>query len=210
MFYTIYQITNLVNQKIYIGAHETKNVNDNYMGSGVALARAKQKYGVHNFAKQILHIFDNPHQMWDKERELVTEEFCKASTNYNIRLGGLCGWTPAEHKAMSSRGGKTAVVMLNAFIAEQRALNTEWWQIRKAQAAVSLAAVKSSCVTPAAIAKRKDTYRALNHQQGMKNSQYGTMWITDGYHNKKIKKDSPIPAGYTRGMLDMRSKPTSS
>ena len=36
-------------------------------------------------------------------------------------------------------------------------------------------------------------------QRGEKNSQYGTMWITDGIVNKKIKKEQDIPFGWKRG-----------
>jgi hypothetical protein len=31
MFYTIYKITNNVNGKVYIGKHQTKDINDGYM-----------------------------------------------------------------------------------------------------------------------------------------------------------------------------------
>ena len=40
-----------------------------------------------------------------------------------------------------------------------------------------------------AISKRKNTYKLINHQQGEKNSQYGTCWIHNDKENKKIKKD---------------------
>jgi hypothetical protein len=37
------------------------------------------------------------------------------------------------------------------------------------------------------------------HQSAEKNSQYGTMWITNGITNKKIKKDDIIPEGWEKG-----------
>jgi hypothetical protein len=36
-------------------------------------------------------------------------------------------------------------------------------------------------------------------QGGVNNSQYGTMWITDGTQNKKIKKTDIIPTGWNKG-----------
>lgn len=58
MKYTIYKITNLINQKIYIGKHQTKNLNDGYFGSGIFLRKAISKYGKENFVKEIMFIFD--------------------------------------------------------------------------------------------------------------------------------------------------------
>jgi len=36
-------------------------------------------------------------------------------------------------------------------------------------------------------------------QSGKNNSQFGTMWITDGTQNKKIKKDDQCPNGWHKG-----------
>lgn len=91
MKYIIYKTINLVNNKIYIGKHQTNNLNDSYIGSGKLLNQAIKKYGRKNFEKQILHIFDNEFEMNAKEIELITEEFCKCDTNYNLGVGGEGG-----------------------------------------------------------------------------------------------------------------------
>jgi group I intron endonuclease len=91
MKYIIYKITNIVNNKIYIGKHQTKNINDNYYGSGIALEKAIKKYGKHNFTKDILFIFDNEDDMNTKEKEIVTEEFIATNKTYNMGVGGEGG-----------------------------------------------------------------------------------------------------------------------
>jgi hypothetical protein len=48
--YYIYQTKNLIDEKIYIGVHLSNNIeNDKYIGSGLHLKRAIQKYGKQNF-----------------------------------------------------------------------------------------------------------------------------------------------------------------
>lgn len=88
MFYTVYQTTNKINGKIYIGKHITKDVNDDYLGSGKTLKKAIEKYGKENFQKIILFVFDNKEDMTAKEREIVNETFIQETSNYNIVPGG--------------------------------------------------------------------------------------------------------------------------
>lgn len=92
MYYTIYKITNTLNNMIYIGMHKTNDLNDKYLGSGEYLKNAIKKHGAHSFIKDILYVFDNKQCMIEKEKELVTDEFIKRSDTYNFKLGGDGGW----------------------------------------------------------------------------------------------------------------------
>ena len=49
--------------------------------------------------------------------------------------------------------------------------------------------------------KKKEIYKTIKHQQGSKNSQFGSMWITNGIDNKKIIKDNVIPDGWRKGRV---------
>jgi group I intron endonuclease len=91
MKYIIYKTTNLINNKIYIGKHQTENINDTYLGSGVALERAIKRYGKQNFRKEILFVFNTEKEMNEKEKELVTESFIATNKTYNMGVGGEGG-----------------------------------------------------------------------------------------------------------------------
>jgi|TARA_R110000851_G_C12935200_1_gene551673 group I intron endonuclease len=91
MKYTVYQVTNQINGKIYIGKHQTENPVDGYFGSGKAIKEAITKYGKKNFTKEVLYIFDNEDEMNLKEKELINEEFVKRRDTYNLGVGGEGG-----------------------------------------------------------------------------------------------------------------------
>ena len=92
MFYTVYKTTNKTNGKFYIGTHKTSNLDDKYLGSGKLLRRAIEKYGVDNFEREILHVFDTPAEMFAKEAEIVTADFLAEENCYNLKLGGEGGF----------------------------------------------------------------------------------------------------------------------
>ena len=87
-FHLVYQITNLVNGKVYVGKHSTKDPYDSYMGSGINIVRAIEKYGVENFTKEILFCFDKEEIAFLKEAEIVNLEFINREDTYNIVVGG--------------------------------------------------------------------------------------------------------------------------
>lgn len=93
MKWIVYQTTNLVNKKIYIGVHH-ECINEKsctYLGSGYRLDYAVRKYGLKNFKRITLYSFDNIIDAFIKERELVNIEFVKNDNTYNITVGGRRG-----------------------------------------------------------------------------------------------------------------------
>ena len=90
--FLIYKITDLINNKIYIGQHVTTNVNDDYMGSGDHIKNAIKKYGIENFKKEIIAECSSFEEMNDLEKELVNQDFVNNPNTYNHSIGGSYGW----------------------------------------------------------------------------------------------------------------------
>ena len=107
--YYIYRITNKINGKTYIGQHKYKKLNDKYMGSGVLITKAKNKYGIENFKKEILE-FDIPDVDLtnDWEQMYILFERAKGKAEYNIADGGYggCGHLSKETKRKISEANK--------------------------------------------------------------------------------------------------------
>lgn len=89
MHYLVYKITNKRNGMIYIGKHETYNLDDKYMGSGTYLKIAIRKEGIQNFEKEILFDFETRKEMLQKEKELVDLKFIANPNTYNMIEGGI-------------------------------------------------------------------------------------------------------------------------
>lgn len=199
MFYTIYKITNKINNKYYVGKHQTKNLDDDYMGSGKLIKAAIGKYGIENFKKEILHIFDNELEMNTKEKELVVV----SESTYNLIEGGKGGFSYINKNNLKLPLNENSKQKISNTVREhwqngvyeknkQKLIEQNRTIKKSTNFSINKSMLKKAleqAQSPNAVMKRKQTFIENNHQQGSKNSQFNTCWINNGFENKKIKKD---------------------
>ncbi len=197
--FIIYETKNLKNGKIYIGMHETEDLNDGYLGSGYHLKRAIRYYGKEFFERKILFDFDNREDMLAKEIEIVNEEFITRKDTYNIMTGGKGGVNSQSsieknrQKHLGNKNGmygktqtkyqKNKMSILAKILHREGKIKRFDWTGKKHSEKT----------------KEKMRISQQGKQKGEKNSQFGTMWITNGIENKKIKKESTIPNDWKLG-----------
>lgn len=203
MKYTVYRTTCKTNGKFYIGKHQTEDLDDGYLGSGKILWRAIDKYGKENFTKEILHIFESEEEMNAKEAELVDPN---DPLSMNLCPGGQGGFgylnSHPKVKEWKAKGGSRKVPKETKKHLREIMLSRRDELSRKVKESIA-----SGKFVPLNWTGRKHTEEtkikmslsSRGKSAGEKNSQYGTMWITNGSENKKISKSNSIPEGWVRG-----------
>lgn len=213
MKYIIYKITNIIDGKVYIGKHQTKNVDDGYMGSGKHLRRAIKKYGKENFVKEILHIFMTEEEMNSKETELVTEEFCLREDTYNICVGGHGGFShinrDMNNRVIKNKKARTKTdEILKSKYGVDNPSQIDFVKEKASKRMIKMWSEGKMPQPPSFLGKTHsiETKRIMSESRkgkcvGINNSQYGSVWITNGSCNKKIKNLDTIPDGWYRGRV---------
>ena len=147
-----------------------------------------------------------------KETELVTEEFCERQDTYNICVGGQggFGYINRESKNLYGGNGKSGYGLENLLHGEElkeKLLIKGKYEKWKASISESLCLKYSSFGhhwegrKHKEESKRKIGEKNSISQTGNKNSQFGSMWITNGEENKKIKMVDIIPEGWYKGRV---------
>lgn len=112
-YHYFYKITNTINNHFYYGVHNTDDLNDGYMGSGVRLHKAYKKYGIENFKKEILKFFDSAEEAFDYEESVVNETLVYDKNCYNLQCGGKGGFIPNIQDYIPSSKGRMVVKYKN-------------------------------------------------------------------------------------------------
>lgn len=200
---------------IYIGKHQTENLDDGYMGSGLRIQRAIKKYGVENFEKTILFECQSFEEMNAKEAEIVNEDFIARDDVYNIKLGGEGGWdylngsSSSYHKGSIKRHNAAVKANKNRDIVKsrQKASKTRQnWSIEKRQEVSDAISngIKRKLQLDKDFAKRraqklkgrkasKQLKQKLSElKMGENNNQYGKVWIM----NRTLKQCKCVDSSY--------------
>ena len=204
IYYLVYKLTNLVNSKIYIGCHMTKNLDDGYMGSGKRLGYAKKKHGIENFKKEILSTHETPEEMFAEEARIVDDELLKRDDVYNLVCGGKGSFRGSNGEWI----GKINWHKANPVEALRKKMLDPIFKIKYSKTR-SIAMKKQLAISNHWIGKSHSESSKLliskameGKQSGSKNSQFGSCWITKDLVSKKIKSEDLqefLNIGWERG-----------
>lgn len=195
MFYTVYKITCKTTGKYYIGKHQTKDLDDGYYGSGKLIKRAVNKYGKDAFDKKILFVFESEAEMNEAEAKLVDPS---DPLSLNLCPGGYggFGYINESGKNLYGKNGQPGYGLENLTGDFER---TD--EYRKKMSESKKAHFEKNGHHWLGRKHTEETKQKMSavDRTGKKNSQFGTMWITNGVTSKKHKKSDPIPEGYRAG-----------
>lgn len=223
-YHYIYKITRLDESgRYYIGMHSTDDLEDGYFGSGKLITRSINKHGKEKHQKEILEFLPSREALKLREKELVNKELLEDKRCMNLKLGGEGGFTSEQMQALwadpeyrqrvSKKQSDNNIKNWQdpefrfkmVEIASSR-FKKMWQDPEKRERLLEAAARSFKGKKHSEESKRQMALSAIGKQDKEKNSQFGTMWITNGTENKKIKKDDIIPEGWRKGREKVHSE----
>jgi group I intron endonuclease len=202
-------------------------MDDGYMGSGKIIQQAVEKYGIKNFRKEILEVFDTAEMMYKREREIVTEDFLKSENVYNLRLGGSGGWDYinknnlnfTEHSLQKKKESLRKWHSLNdttgennGFFGKQHSEQTKQQISEKRKAYYDnggkhpkgMLNKEHSLDTKKHLSEVMKLKSPLIGKKGLEHPSGGTKWYNNG--TKHLRSDKPPGEGWTEGRIFKKRK----
>ena len=99
-FHYIYMIKNTINNKCYIGKRSCHCPiwEDKYMGSGVYLIKAQNKYGIENFKKEVIEICETEQKAYEREKYWINKYNAVENDKFYNLVDGGYGFTSQDNK----------------------------------------------------------------------------------------------------------------
>lgn len=202
----IYKTTCNVTGKYYIGMHSTSNLEDGYIGSGQRLWKSIKKHGRENHSTEILEWLPDRSSLKLREKEIVNEELLTDPMCMNLALGGEGGNGSLFLTKDQLRKGAINMNLKNwndeTFKKRQSTLASD--RNKKLHALGILKAPNWKGKTHSTESKLKMSMAAKS-KSPEKNSQFGTIWITNESDNRKIKRGDFLPEGWRYGRVIKKS-----
>jgi hypothetical protein len=196
-FHFLYRVINVENEKYYIGVHSTDNLDDGYLGSGTRLKKSIQYHGRKLHKREILEFFESREDAYNRESEVVNENLLEDHKCLNLSLGGI-GLAKEEYARLFGKKGNES---FKKRITEDEEFRKSFVEKAKESNKNNL---RGFCKNPKDYGKTfeghshtEEVKRSIGeknslHQQGEKNSQFGTIWVNKEGANKKIKKEEKV------------------
>ena len=121
MNHYVYEITNKVNGKKYIGKHSTELtfLKDDYYGSGVLMLKALSKYGRRNFSRKVIGQYETEREALDAEfKEIEKVNAYNNPQYYNLCQGGNEGMKNKHFSVYKYKGKRPLIIDVESYIAE--------------------------------------------------------------------------------------------
>ena len=202
-YHYIYKITRF-DGAYYLGLHSTDDLEDGYFGSGKRLWYSVNKHGKDKHSKEILEFLPDRESLALREKEIVCKELLEDKMCLNIALGGDGGWNHIDRSEIWERPGHREKVSasLSATLKNQHEILSE--RAKRLCTADRLQVAHNKRTLGKKHSEETKIKMRASHkglQNGEKNSQYGTCWVTNG-KPEKIKKEQLseyLAKGYSLG-----------
>jgi group I intron endonuclease len=206
----IYKITNLVNNKVYIGqsTRVSRVIERKYKGSGKVIHLAIKKYGWENFKVEILEYAENQNELNDKEPAYIKHYNSLAPNGYNIKKGGAqggpgnkfseesrakCRLNSATKGKPSWNKGKRMPDTMRKKMSDLTAGENNYFYGKRLIGSLNGMFGKTH--------SEEFKQRFSNQRKGSGNPAFGRKWANNGKENRFLRKDEPLPEGWRFGHI---------
>jgi len=213
MFGFIYETTNILNGKRYIGlcTHENpiKTEGKIYLGSGTIIKNAIKHYGASVFTRRILEICDTEQEMLEAEIKWISE----SNPEYNIEKGGRAGISSRLKEYWSTMTAEERKKSRNWAKHDMSGENNPMYGKSTSELVKAVWDNRTEYERSTIGAKVSASRKALGLAKGTNNPMYGRSvvreknlkWYTNGLEDKYVTEGTQSD-GWVRGRSKLRKQ----